>query len=236
MKLKRCGPKEASSQNEQVNEKPASRKITHQLTYGIVNQLNAASKLRVSDDFGNEKREVYLEGEAFFEISKNPQKPFIVHTGNISTCVTGTAFNVNAYHENNSITVAVYEGSVSTILHRDDGSDTLRLRRSDMAVYEKAGNKLSKTGYNYVETMGWKDGIIYFKDANCTDIFNYLERWYGVDIYAKDREKIMGSFYGEFKNENLENVLSAMGKALRFEYQINDDKTVFIKPNKNENR
>ena len=236
LKLKSVAHQETSIQYEKIKENPTGRKSTIHLTDGSVIKLNASSKLRISDDFGLHKREVYLEGEAFFEISKDPQKPFIVHTGNISTRVTGTAFNVNAYRENGSIKVAVYEGSVSTILHNDNGNDTLKLQPSDMAVYEKADNKLFKTDYDYTETLGWKDGIIYFKDANSKDIFNYLENWYGVEIYAKDQDRIMGSFYGEFKNENLENVLTAMAKALRFEYQINDDNKVFIKPQKNENQ
>lgn len=230
LKLKPIPQQETSIHNEKIKENPAGRKSTIHLADGSVIKLNSASKIRISDDFGLDKREVYLEGEAFFEVSKNPHKPFIVHTGNISTRVTGTAFNINAYNENSSIMVAVYEGSVSTILHNDNGNDTLKLQRSDMAVYEKADNKLFKTDYDFAEILGWKDGIIYFKDASSNDIFNYLEHWYGVEIYAKDQDRIMGSFYGEFRNENLENVLNAMGKALRFEYQINDGNKVFIKP------
>ncbi len=214
---------------ETIKENPAGRKSTFHLTDGSVIKLNASSTLRVANNFGIEKREVYLEGEAFFEISKNPQKPFIVHTGDISTIVTGTAFNVNAYGKNNSVIVAVYEGKVNAILHQEGRSDTLALQKSDMAIFDKSVSKLSKTTFDYLETMGWKDGIIYFKNTNSTDAFQYLERWYGVDINIESQDKILGSFYGEFKNENLENVLSAMSKALRFEYQFNDG-NVFVKP------
>ena len=226
---------QSSIHKENVKGNPAGRKNTFHLSDGSVIKLNASSKMRIDDNFGIEKREVYLEGEAYFEISKNPQKPFIVHTGNVSTLVTGTVFNVNAYRENSSITVAVYEGSVNTILYHDTGSDTLMLKRSDMAIYEKSSSKLSKTSFNYLEIMGWKDGIIYFEDANSSEVFSYLERWYGVDIHASEQDKIMGAFHGEFKNEALDNVLKSISKALFFDYQINDDNTeVFIKPKKNE--
>ncbi|MCG8310796.1 MAG: FecR domain-containing protein [Cytophagales bacterium] len=227
--------RQSSVPKENVKENPAGRKRTFQLADGSAIILNASSKLRIADNFGVEKREVYLEGEAFFEISKDPQKPFIVHTGNVSTLVTGTVFNVNAYHDKSNITIAVMEGSVSTILYHDAGSDTLMLQRSDMAVYDKAGSNLSKTSFNYLEVTGWKDGIIYFDNANSSEVFSYLERWYGVDIYAKDQDKIMGAFHGEFKNEILDNVLTAISKALRFDYQINKDGTeVYIKPKRNE--
>lgn len=214
---------------EVIKENPPGRKSTFHLSDGSIIRLNASSKLRVIDGFGMETREVYLEGEAFFDISKNVQKPFIVHTGNISTLVTGTAFNVNAFKDNDNIEVAVLEGTVNTILYYEGGSDTLILEKSDMSIYNKIASKMSKTSYNYLETMGWKDGVIYFKNVNSNESFEYLERWFGVDIQVINQENISGAFYGEFKNEILENVLSAMSKALQFDYQIKD-KIVVIKP------
>lgn len=214
---------------EIIKENPSGRKTTFHLSDGSLIKLNASSKLVVSDSFGIEKRAVYLEGEAFFEISKDSKKPFIVYTGNVATIVTGTAFNVRAYHDDESINVAVFEGNVKTILYDERGCDTLTLHKSDMATFDKSTSKLSKTSFDYLEVMGWKDGIIYFKNAKSKEAFNYLERWYGVDIQVINGDKILGSFYGEFKNENLKNVLTAMGKALQFDYQFNDN-FVFIKP------
>ena len=98
-----------------------------------------------------------------------------------------------------------------------------------MSIYNKIADKMSKTSYNYLETMGWKDGVIYFKNVNSNESFEYLERWFGVDIQVIDQKNISGAFYGEFKNEILENVLSVMSKALQFDYQIKD-KIVVIKP------
>lgn len=219
----------ATFTNEIIKENPSGRKTTFQLADGSKIKLNASSTLRVADSFGIKKREVYLEGEAYFEISKNPSKPFVVHTGNISTLVTGTSFNVNAFDDKNTVDVAVLKGKVNTILNHDNGSDTMWLQESEMAIINKSTNRLSKTTFNYLETMGWKDGIIYFKDATSRVAFDYLERWYGVDFHVKDQDKLRGSFYGEFKDENLENVLRVMSNVLQFEYQLNDS-NVFIKP------
>ncbi len=219
---------------EIIKENPSGRKTSFHLPDGSLIKLNASSKLTVADSFGIEKREVYLEGEAFFKISKNLNKPFIVHTGNVTTLVTGTAFNINAYKDDRNIKIAVCEGNVKTFLKLKNGSDTLTLHKSDMVTFNKATNTLSKTAFNYREIFGWKDGVIYFKDATCRDAFNYLERWYGVDIQVINADEILGSFYGEFKNENLENVLAAMGKALQFEYQFHDN-VIIVKPKKNKN-
>ncbi len=228
-------PKNTTLLKEIIKENPSGRKTTFRLPDGSLIKLNALSKLVVSDSFGIEKREVYLEGEAFFEISKNKNKPFIVHTGNVSTFVTGTTFNINAYKEDTNIQIAVLEGNVKTILHNESGNDTLTLQKSDMATFNKQTKQLYKTTFNYLETMGWKDGIIYFKNIDSKQAFDYLERWYGVDIQVINGTQIPGSFYGEFRNETLINVLNAMGRALQFEFQINN-KFVLIKPkNINEN-
>ena len=220
-----------NSIEEIIKVNPSGQKSTIHLVDGSKIKLNASSTLRIADNFGIKNREVYLDGEAFFKIAKNSKKPFIVHTGNVSTLVTGTAFNVNAYQDKKSINVAVFEGNVQTILYNERGSDTLVLQKSDMAVYNKSADELSKTTFNYLETMAWKDGVIYFNDANPGEAFKYLEKWYGVDIQVINQNKIQGAFYGEFKNENLENILTIMGIALEFECQFKDS-IIFIKPKK----
>lgn len=224
---------ESYIQEETIKQNPVGRKSTFHLPDGSIVKLNAASELRISSDFGGDYREVYLEGEAYFEVVKNLQKPFIVHTGDLSTIVTGTAFNVNAYQENEDIKVAVFEGSVNTIVYHKNGVDTLSLLKSDMAVYNKYSSIFAKKYFDYIEALGWKDGVILFRDASSEEIFSYLERWYGVEIYVKDQEKMPESFVGEFKKETLENVLNIIGHALQFDYYFDDDK-VFIEPKKNE--
>jgi len=215
-----------------IKENQPGQKSTFQLSDGSIIKLNASSKLIVPDSFGIKRRDVFLEGEAFFKIAKNPHKPFMVHAGDISTLVTGTAFNVRAYNENN-IRVAVFEGRVNAILCNEGKSDTLTLSKSDMAEYDKVINTLSKTTYNYLEVMGWKDGVIYFENVSSKEAFEYLERWYGMNIHVINENKIPGAFHGEFKNEILENVLIAMGKALQFDFELHE-KNVIIKPNKND--
>lgn len=227
-------PKAEVEPVEYIKSNPIGRKSTFHLPDGSIIILNSASNLRIADDFGIENREVYLEGEAFFEVAKNLQKPFKVHTGNLTTLVTGTVFNINAYPENKDIKVAVFKGSVNTLAHHKNRVDTLSLEKSDMAVYNKSNNSLAKTDFNFIEAFGWKDGIIYFHDANSEEVFNYLERWYGVDIQVQNSEGIFGTFHGEFEKEILTNVLSQIGTAMQFDYEFIDKYHVLIKPKKNE--
>ena len=214
------------SQTITIKENPAGRKSKFQLDDGSIVKLNSSSQLKVAEGFGTVTREVFLWGEAYFEISKDPAKPFIVHVDDLSVLVTGTAFNIRAYADGEVISVAVVEGKVNTILKTGAEPDTLSLLKTDMAVYSKTNANLTKTSFDYLEMVGWKDGIIKFNGVKIKEAFAYLERWYGVNFYIKDQEHITDSFYGEFHNESLENVLDAMSRAMRFDFEINDSKII----------
>ena len=215
--------------NSAIKENPPGRKSKFRLGDGSTIELNSSSRLTVAEDFGVTTREVFLSGEAYFEISQDSLKPFVVHAGDLSVMVTGTAFNVRSYRDSEVISVAVVEGEVNTILKMKDRSDTLSLLKTDMAVYERTSSSLIKTSFDYLETVGWKDGIIKFNDIGIKEAFDYLEAWYGVTFYIKDQDKIVDTFYGEFQDESLEHVLNSMGRTLRFDYQIND-KQIIVEP------
>lgn len=212
-----------------LKESPNGSKVSFQLSDGSKIKLNAGSQLKTKSDFDGHTREVFLQGEAYFEVEKDTTKPFMIHTGNLTTLVKGTAFNIAAYDDEGDIRVAVTEGKVAVILKNGNEIDTLHLIPSDMLTYNKSTTDFQKIAFDARKEIGWKDGIIYFDNASCTEIFPYLEKWYGVQINVENPEKILESFVGEFDNENLENVLHAMGIALRFDYEI-ENKTVHIKP------
>ncbi|MBT30206.1 MAG: hypothetical protein CMO01_11150 [Thalassobius sp.] len=209
----------------------SGQKINVTLTDGTVVKLNSQSKLKVPEKFTANKREVFLEGEAFFEVEKDASKPFLVHTGELVTMVKGTAFNIAAYNDDEEIRVAVSEGSVGVIVKMKNDYDTLDLLPNDMVIYNKANELAQKVTFDTRKEIGWKDGIIYFENANVAEIFPYLEKWYGVKINVEKQEEILGSFVGEFQDENLDNVLRVMGNALGFNYRI-ENKVVHIKPSK----
>lgn len=216
-----------------IKESPVGSKISFKLSDGSKIKLNAGSKLHTTNKFGEQAREVFLQGEAFFEVETDTAKPFVIRTGNLTTVVKGTAFNIAAYEDEGDIRVAVTEGNVIVIMKSKNACDTLDLKPSDMVIYNKSTTHFRKVEFDARKELGWKDGIIYFENASCAEIFPYLEKWYGVQIRVKHPEYLAGSFVGEFENESLENVLYAMGNALGFDYQI-ENKTVHIKPKQNE--
>lgn len=155
---------------------------------GSIVWLNNDSKISYLKDFSGEMREVFLEGEAYFDVASDRSKPFIVHASGIQTKVLGTSFNINAYKELASVAVSVIEGKVAV-------SDSLK----SFAVLEKDQqikvNKRNKTIYvteNESKSVAdWREGRLVFDQATFWEIKSVLHKKYGIDI--------------RFDNENLKN-------------------------------
>ncbi|MEQ6120303.1 FecR domain-containing protein [Reichenbachiella sp. MALMAid0571] len=221
-------PVAATSNIEKVNSSGHRSKIV--MRDGTKIFLNAESKISYSDEkYGVELREIYLEGEAYFEVAKNADIPFIVKTKKLSTTALGTAFNVRAFNDENSSQVSLAEGKVK--VSRIDGdtpnSDENIFLMPDEEIQLNEDN-LIKRKFDTDRVLSWKDGIIYFKETGFTDAVRVLERWYNVKFEInniKDISSLKGT--GTFKNESLENVLKALSYSLQFKYTI-DDNTVNI--------
>lgn len=159
---------------------------TTTLADGTIVHLNSCSELKYPTKFIGEKREVFLSGEAFFEVTKS-SKPFIVTIGDISVRVYGTKFNVNTHNCNNIQTVLV-EGSVSV---KQEGDTT--------EIFIKPNQKLSinKNGDKTIETIlperytAWMDGFIRSDGESMTNLLNDIAKWYGIEfIYNEEIQKI----------------------------------------------
>jgi transmembrane sensor len=189
-----------------IKQNPAGQKSTIYLSDGTKVILNAQSSLLYNNDFGSEKREVKLTGEAFFEVSKDPKKPFIVRTGDIITTVLGTSFNVNAFPEMRNIQVAVMTGKVKveTSANADDSNTAqeLHLLPTEMAVYNTTDKTLVPTKFS-LEEISWKDGIIFFKNTNEPMALAKLERWYGVEFEIVNKSPRLWDITAEYDNISL---------------------------------
>lgn len=170
--------------------------------------LNAASSLEYPDQFNNKKREVYLSGEAYFDVKHADKIPFIIHTGPISTTVMGTAFNIKAYPGQQNITVSVSRGRVS--VSRKNGwlatlvnGQQVKVAREGMAVTEK---KIPTSG-----VAAWQQGNILYDDETFGEIIADMERTYNVGITVEDNSirdlKVSTSFKREIGIEQALQVL-----------------------------
>lgn len=203
------------------------QKSTFTLGDGTIVKLNADSKIEFPSKFDLGKREVFLEGEAFFEVTRDEARPFVVYSGEIETTVLGTSFNVEAYPDQDKIKVALVSGKVEVrgTLHNANGGDagiTKRaiLKPNEMATFLKGQNKITRKRFELEEITGWKDGVLVLKNANLEQIRKQLENWYGVDISYSNSRYEEGDITANYYNEPLENVLKSLGYTLRFEYSI----------------
>ncbi|MDN5211358.1 FecR domain-containing protein [Fulvivirgaceae bacterium BMA12] len=204
---------------------PSGIKSTIRLEDGTVIKLNAESKLTVPPRFSEKERKVALVGEAYFEVAEDEKRPFIVTSGNISTIVLGTAFNVRAYPDENNIEVAVANGKVvvknTDLSGKGQKSDSLILLPDEMAVYSKSQLATRKSGFDFMKVFAWKDDVIYFKDANVYEILETLEKWYGVTFIINRALNENKDFTVSYRNKPLKAVLEGLSFVFVFEFDIN---------------
>lgn len=194
---------------------------------GTVVKLNAGSSLRFPENFDSNKREVYLEGEAFFEVVKDVNRPFSVITNDIVTTALGTSFNVKSKEETGNVRVALVTGKVKV---EDTKGSSVILTPSEMVMYKNG--KITKSSFDYNEEVAWRDGKLYFNRKQLKDVFEVLENWYGVEIEFPTTVK--GYYTGEFEhNPSLEKVLDGIAFATGLEYEVNNN-SVNIKTNQYE--
>lgn len=180
--------------------------------------LNSNSKLTYPEKFAAGNRTVFLEGEAFFEVAKDPDNPFKVITGNLSTIALGTSFNIN--RQQDEIHVALATGKVLVLNNASEQESTSVLVPGEDLRYNKKSRKVTKGRFDPDLTLGWKEKTIVFKRANEQEVFNYLENWYDVDIEVKNKSSLAWDYSGEFENMDLNSVLLSIGFTMKFDYKL----------------
>ena len=194
------------------------------LSDGTLVWLNAGSKLRFPQSFENndENRTVYLEGEAFFEVRKNENKPFIVNTQEVDVKVLGTKFNITSYENDDYIATTLVEGSVSVYENRTPDNGVI-LTPSFQASYNKFGNKFSKEKVDTDNYTAWINNRLVINNLRFSEILVKLERRYSVK-FINNAENLNDEFYeGEFVDEDIKSVLKTISISTPFSYEINQN-------------
>lgn len=147
--------------------------------------LNSGSKLKYNANYGKDNRTVELTGEAYFEVSKNKNKPFLVIANSIKVKVLGTVFNVRSYSNEKNIEVNLLEGKVDVSLNIDDSPDKLSLIPNQKVVYDKSEKTFTTSNTDASKAASWTTGKLCFVDASLQDIAKDLERRFDVKIIFK---------------------------------------------------
>ncbi len=187
--------------------------------------LNAASTLKFPQHFtsSDKNRLVYLEGEAFFDVTTNKAQPFIVKTGAIDVEVLGTQFNVSSYTEDNTVKTTLVEGAVAV---NDPNSNTnmLKLTPNYQAVYTKGDKLLQQKRVNTAVFTSWMHRKIMLQDESFAEVSKRIERTYDVEIESQNEKLNNTRFTGEFDIENVRQILNVFSETIAFTYVIKDKK------------
>lgn len=193
--------------------------------------LNHYSTLTYPERFKSDNREVELNGEAYFEVSKDKKHPFIVQTEAVDVRVLGTQFNVDAYRDSPDVRTTLLTGSVA--VSNKSNSEHMILKPNEIAIYNKVEKKLTrKLLEDATDEISWRHGEFIFDDVPLRDIARELSNSFGTTIQITDPTLQNYRISARFRNgEDLETILSVLQDAGYFNYSHNDKQiTITAKP------
>ncbi|MGN1232428.1 MAG: FecR family protein [Candidatus Cryptobacteroides sp.] len=200
---------------------PAGSVVRYELSDNSIVWLNSLSTLKYPVRFSSKARRVELEGEAYFEVEANPDKPFYVNTSdNLAVRVYGTKFNVTAYNDEPLIRTTLESGHVEVIVSGNGAA--LDLAPGEQATYDKATGLLDKRTVNTYEHTAWKQGRLVFRNASLTDVFKSLERKFGVKINVQGKVNDTETYRATFRNESLSQIMDYLSRTAGFEWASAD--------------
>ncbi|MBN8826545.1 MULTISPECIES: FecR family protein [unclassified Spirosoma] len=229
---------EAKNQQEEVNN-TAQPKIIH-LSDGSSVRLLPNSRLRYAKSFAANKREVYLQGEAFFDVTKNPARPFLVFAGGTVTKVVGTSFRVQAYEQDKTVRVVVRTGRVSVFSRKnfdrigqrpDSQVAGVVLTPNQRATFERATNQLAKDLIEQpvIVSSSAASQVLSFEDKPFADVLTVLEKQYGLDIIF-DKQLLSQCLITTTlsPNEGLYQRLNRICSAIGATYEVVDGQLIIV--------
>lgn len=174
---------------------------TIKLKDGSIMILNAASAVRMPSDFGKANRTIWLEGEAFLEVEKNDQLPFLVYSGSCKTQVLGTSFNISAYREDKNMSITVASGNVKVdAVDSTEHNPVYVLKPDQMLAFDKKDKKYVLQKVNAREIRGWTDNKLHFEKKTIPEMVSVLNRFYNISIVLEGAAQHSCRYTVDFNN------------------------------------
>jgi len=213
---------------EVIKFNPAGQKLKFRLPDGSLVWLNSESSLTYEEGFNDSMRILKLKGEAYFEVKRDVNRPFVVYCGSIATTALGTTFNIRAFNENDIMVSLITGKARVNVRNMKEGERSILLGIGEGVIYNPDDEmEIKKVIVGVESVVRWKDGLLELKDSSLEKTVIVLERWYGVDIQLKNNPNQPWNVNGLFDNEALDNVLNSLSFSLGFDYEI-DGKKVYI--------
>lgn len=203
-------------------EAPKGEKTLLTLTDGTKVWLNSGSRLQYSPDFSPKNRKVILDGEGYFQVTKNPEYPFTLISNETEVQVLGTKFNLSNYPNDTFIQLTLVSGSVCFMSNKTH-QKTL-IKPNEQLTYIKQSGKTTVSQTDTELYTIWKDNMLKFDNTPFIEVIKKLERWYDVDILLEPNMMRTESYTMTVKTESLREILEMLKLTTPFEYRIDNEK------------
>lgn len=195
---------------------PYGKRTDLRLSDGSMVWLNSGSKLVYPAVFNGNTREVYLEGEAIFDVTHNPNMPFKVKSSNQEIEVLGTVFNVSSYRDDDLNYTVLKSGSVK-INYTDASIKGIKITPGTLASYNSISKKANTKEVNVNDYFSWRDGFLNFEKDTLKIIMTKLSRYYNVQIIIENEDLARQTFSGNLDlKDNVEKIIALIGETSNF--------------------
>ncbi len=195
--------------------------------------LNSDSELKYPSLFASDLRMVELNGEAYFKVAKNVEKPFIVHTENHNVRVLGTEFNISAYKEDENQFTTLVEGSVAVDYQSENGQEKhAQIKPNQQLVFHKQTSEIDIKEVDTYLYTSWKDGRFVFRNENMESFILKIARWYNVDVHFEDDEVKLRRFSGDLpRYEDMSDILKILELEMSLKIEVKDSTVILASHN-----
>ncbi|MCE4566079.1 FecR domain-containing protein [Maribellus sp. CM-23] len=215
-----------NSVKKNVLEVPTGGEYYFELPDGTKVWINSQTRLEFPSEFTGKKREVFVSGQAYFDVVHNAEMPFVIHTPRGDVEVKGTSFDLKVYDNDQTFETTLVEGSVSLAI--PELPNTL-MRPGQRSVFSEVTGEISTQNVDVKLYTSWKDGVFYFEDKNLSEIAKELERWYEVSFAFTDAEAARVRYSGQYdKNQQLDEILQLLSQTGGINF-ITEENTIKVK-------
>lgn len=210
---------------------PYGKRTKIKLSDGTIVWLNSGSKMVYPAVFNGDKRELYLEGEAIFDVAHNKSKPFIVISENQEIEVLGTVFGVTNYKDENALNTVLKSGSVQISYNKDASSnlltDKMKISPGTKASFNKKTKSMVSEKVNVDHCFSWRDGVFIFKNDDLRHITKRISRYYNLKIEIDNVDLAKETFSGYLDlNDDIDKVIQNIKASTNMNYTLVEDKII----------
>jgi ferric-dicitrate binding protein FerR (iron transport regulator) len=211
---------------------PYGKRSRITLSDGTKIWLNSGSRLVYPSEFAEGKRAVYLDGQAYFAVAHDTDRPFYVQTDRMDIKVLGTEFDVSSYEDDNKVSAVLAKGSIELLTQKDSfwGSQRSKMVPGTRAVYDEISERAQIDKVNVYEYISWKDGYLIANHQTLNEVFKKLSRYYKYDFTIQDEEVGMETFSGSLDlHEDIDQMVIGLADATSLKYHKSERRFIFEK-------